>query len=59
MKYKKMYIKVDGKSILIGEVEIREEFNIPLNMITPTKVYIDKITLLRKEGDTIELIGNC
>ncbi len=55
MKLKKMYIEVDGKRILMGEVEIFEYFDIPYNMVNPIEVEIKKITLFKKERDFVNI----
>jgi len=55
MKIKPIFFEVDGKKVLVGEVEIFEFFNVPYNMVKPIEVVIENIKINRKEGDYIKL----
>jgi len=54
-KLKRMFIEIRNKKILMGEVEVFENFDAPLDMVNPKSVDIGKIKLFRKEGDEIDL----
>ena len=53
--YRKMFIEIDGKKVLMGEVEVFLIYDTPYEMVTPIEVNINKITMFRKENDSIKL----
>ncbi len=53
--YRKMFIEIDGKRVLMGEVEVFLTYNTPYEMVTPIEVNIKNITMLRKKYDFIKL----
>ena len=55
MKLKKMFIEIEGKKVLMGEVDVIEHRDAVYHPNIVEELIIQEIKLFRKEGDIIDL----